>query len=780
MHCHAIHVLLLEDAPGDARLAREMGLDAPELSVHSVDSLAAAIAHLTSEHVDVVLLDLELSDSQGLDNLQSILKVAGSAPVVVLTGQDDETLGRSALSEGAQDYLVKGHLAGHDLTRAVRYIVECKRAEEHLAETTERLNLAQSSANVGLWDWDVVAGHIEWSPHMYSLFGLDPNGATASFESWSSALHPDDRDIAEQRIDLALRDQSALDSDYRIVLPDGQVRWVNAAGKGHYDSQGRPVRMMGVCADISARKHAEEALKEVEAAKSGLLERLNEAQQVAAIGSWEWNLLTDEVWWSDETYRIFGAEQQDYVPTFETNGEFIHPDDRATYGEAFEYALKTGEPLNLDLRIVAGDGQLKHCSANGEVRLDESGRPIRFIGTIMDITERKRAEAQRESLEEQLRASQKMEAIGGLAGGVAHDFNNMLSVILGYTGFALEGLQDGDPVKDSLLQVEKAGERAAMLTRQLLAFSSKQVLQPVALSLNQSVAGIEQILRRVLGEDIDLAMTLAPDLGLTLADPGQIEQVIMNLATNARDAMPAGGRLTIETSNVEDEGQHPTVDVLLEPGSYVQLSVTDTGCGMDEQTRMRIFEPFFTTKEKGKGTGLGLSTVYGIVRQCGGDIRVYSELGQGTTFKICLPRDLSSSPTTDIESSAAPMQLTGTETILVVEDEEALRMVAKRSLEEAGYRVLTASDGEEAMLVSAQHPGEIHLLLTDAVMPRMSGKMVAKNLLETRPELKVLCMSGYAEDVVAHQGVLEAGIYFLSKPFTSATLARKVRRVLEG
>ena len=393
--------------------------------------------------------------------------------------------------------------------------------------------------------------------------------------------------------------------------------------------------------------------------------------------------------------------------------------------------------------------------------------------------ERVEAEEARQRLEEQLHASQKMEAIGSLAGGVAHDFNNLLSVILGHMEFALEGVREGDPLRDDLLEVKKAGERATVLTRQLLAFSRKQILQPVALDLNQIAAGVEKMLRRILGEDIDLVQALAPDLGLTLADPGQIEQVLMNLVVNARDAMPEGGKLTIETSNVEVDEEYTTRHVAVKPGSYVQLAISDTGSGMDGQTRARIFEPFFTTKEKGKGTGLGLSTVYGIVKQSGGDVWVYSEVGKGTTFKVYLPRELSATAATAVKPSAVQRVSKGTETILVVEDEDALRRVALRTLESAGYKVLTAADGDEALMKSAQHAGDIHLLLTDVVMPRMSGRVLAQEVGKTRPTVKVVYMSGYTDNAIVHHGVLDAGTHFLAKPFTSAGLTKKIREVLD-
>lgn len=375
--------------------------------------------------------------------------------------------------------------------------------------------------------------------------------------------------------------------------------------------------------------------------------------------------------------------------------------------------------------------------------------------------------------------SQKMEAIGRLAGGVAHDFNNLLSVILNYTEFVLEDLREGDPMRDDLIEVQKAGDRATSLTRQLLAFSRKQILQPMPIDLNRTTAEMEKMLRRILGEDIDFVDVLAEDLGVVRADPGQIQQVLMNLVVNARDAMPTGGKLHIETCNVEIGADFAASHLAITPGSYIQLVVSDTGSGMDEQTKMRLFEPFFTTKKKGKGTGLGLSTVYGIVRQSGGDIRVRSELGRGTTFTIYLPRDLTA---TVAFNEAAPVtrDFSGTETILVVEDEEALREVARRSLAAAGYAVLTAASGHEALQISATHDGQIHLLLTDVVMPQMGGRVLAQELVKTRPAIEVIYMSGYTDDAIGNQGVLDADAHFLGKPLTGAHLSRKVRAVLDA
>ncbi len=433
-----------------------------------------------------------------------------------------------------------------------------------------------------------------------------------------------------------------------------------------------------------------------------------------------------------------------------------------------------------ELEQPCKDGSTVWTEVVASVMRDETGRAVGLQGVSRNITERKQADLERQRLQGQLLQSQKMESIGRLAGGVAHDFNNLLSVILSHVGFAIDDLPEDHPVRADLVEVRRAGERAAALTRQLLAFSRKQVLQPVPLSLNQVAAGVEKMLRRILGEDIELVQVLAPDLGLTLADPGQIEQVLLNLVVNARDAMAEGGRLTIETSNVELDRKHAAGHATVEPGSYVQLAVTDGGCGMDEETRARIFEPFFTTKEQSKGTGLGLSTVYGIVSQSGGTISVSSEPGKGTRFEIYLPRAPSTARVPAIGTSTPPARTTGTETILLVEDEEALRRVAVRALGAAGYTVLTAADGEEALAAAARHEGDIHLLLTDVIMPRMGGGVLARELAKTRPSLAVVYMSGYTDDAIAHLGTLEEGVGFLAKPFTSDELRRKVRGALDA
>jgi CheY-like chemotaxis protein len=371
-----------------------------------------------------------------------------------------------------------------------------------------------------------------------------------------------------------------------------------------------------------------------------------------------------------------------------------------------------------------------------------------------------------------------MEAVGHLAGGVAHDFNNLLMVIMGRADVVLRGLDAKHSMRPAIQEITRTAQRAADLTHQLLAFSRKQVLKPAVLDLNSVIANLTEMLRRLIGEDIDLVAVLDPVLGRAKADLGQIEQIVMNLAVNARDAMPHGGQLTLETANVELDAEYARMHVGVRPGSYVMLALSDTGVGMDSATQARIFEPFFTTKGPRKGTGLGLAMVYGIVKQSGGNIGVYSEPGQGTTFKIYLPKiddPVDGGPA----SSASPSPSYGKETVLVVEDEEGVRTLVRDILEQSGYLVLEASHGAQALETSERHPGPIHLFVTDVVMPEMSGRELVQRLAILRPASKVLFMSGYTANAVVHRGALESETEFLQKPFTAATLTRKVRDILD-
>jgi signal transduction histidine kinase/ActR/RegA family two-component response regulator len=449
---------------------------------------------------------------------------------------------------------------------------------------------------------------------------------------------------------------------------------------------------------------------------------------------------------------------------------------RALYG----YGSGEFEELSLSDIQNGSDSGIGHHRTKGGRAIDvelavheiEYGGRRAELAVIIDITGRRQ-------LEDQLRQAQKMEAVGMLAGGIAHDFNNLLTIINGYSQLILNALGPTDTHRHSVEQIMKAGERAAALTQQLLAFSRRQVLQPRVVDLNKLVGNASTMLQRLIGEDIELHLDLGTDLGRVNADPGQIEQVVMNLAVNARDAMPRGGVLIIETANIEFDEHYAAHHINVKAGSYVRLAVSDNGAGMDEATRARLFEPFFTTKHPGQGTGLGLSTVFGIVRQSGGSLEVYSEPGRGTTVKIYLPR-IDQPVAIEAESHKKRKVVRGTETILLAEDDEMVRTLVRETLERQGYRVLETSDPAQARRTADQHKGTVHLLITDVIMPKINGRELAQQLLKTWPDLKVLYMSGYTDNAVLASGILEKDVAFLQKPFTPAALAEKVRDILEG
>jgi PAS domain S-box-containing protein len=519
------------------------------------------------------------------------------------------------------------------------------------------------------------------------------------------------------------------------------------------------------------RRQVEQDLKQSEA-------QLARAQQIARMGSWEWDISQNQVTWSAETARLYGFTDNDLGSHLEHCLKRVHPDDVESVQESLALAMRTGQPFASDHRVLLPDGTERFVHGLGEVLCTENGEPIRIIGTVQDVTEARLATQALQRSEEQLRQSQKMEAMGRLAGGVAHDFNNLLTVINGYSSLALRQMEPSHLFYKSAEQIQQASDRAAALTSQLLAFSRKQVLQPRVLQLNSVVGGLEKMLRRLIGENIELATGFDPGLGHVKADPGQIEQVIINMAVNARDAMPHGGKLIIRAANVSLDQTTSFRNRSLPVGEYVMLAISDTGVGMTEEVRAHLFEPFFTTKGVGRGTGLGLATCYGIICQSDGDVRVYSEPNRGTTFKVYLPRvDAPATVATDDEDS--DVLPAGTESVLVVEDDASVRRLALEILGECGYRVQEARDGLEALQLIGATPA-FDLIITDVIMPRMSGRELFDRIKGTALQTRVLFMSGYTDDALAHHGVLSPGLWFIEKPFSPARLARKVREVLDA
>jgi PAS domain S-box-containing protein len=552
--------------------------------------------------------------------------------------------------------------------------------------------------------------------------------------------------------------------EFEIQGIKGTRRWLETHAVPLREGLGE-AKVLALTRDITARRSAEAALLESEARTQLLVRSSN-------IGLWDWNLLTNSVFFSAEWKSQLGYDDDELPSVFAEWESRLHPEDReATLAAVKQYLQGVDAAYEVEFRLCHKDGTWVWILARASMVRDAGGQPIRMMGCHIDITERKR-------LVSQFQQAQKMEAVGQLAGGVAHDFNNLLTIISGCSDILLEMLPSDEPMRESVKAISEASERAASLTRQLLAFSRRAVLEPKVLELNAIVDETAKMLRRLIGEDVLLTTVLEPTLSRVKVDPSQFEQVLMNLTVNARDAMPKGGKLTIETCNVELDDDHPAIRVGCKPGSYVQLTVSDTGGGMTPEVKGRIFEPFFTTKGAGKGTGLGLAMVFGAVKQNGGAIDVYSEPGYGTTFKILFPAVAGQVAAAEKRESRGAVG--GTETILLVEDEDGVRALAALVLQRKGYKVFAATDGRDALRVIDKIGVPIDLLMTDVVMPGMDGRELADVLRPRFPQMKVLFSSGYTDDAVVRHGVLNEEVSFLQKPYTPLSLASKVREVLDA
>ncbi len=644
---------------------------------------------------------------------------------------------------------------------------ERRRVEEALRESEKRYKLLLGSVTDYIYTVQVQDGRSVATVHgpgCAAVTGYAPEDYAADPDLWYRMVYEPDRHAVMQQAVAILAGEASSPLEHRILHRDGSVHWVRNTSVPHYDQQGHLAAYDGLVSDITARKQAEEELQGSEARFRTLTEDAPIAISMSRLG---------RVVYANPTYlRMFGFERAEELndrPTI----ELFAPQCR---DEVMERANRRAQGLPVPREYEAigrrADGsEFPMLVAVVTMQFSEGSALVAFI---TDLTGPKRVEEERRRLEEQLRQAQKLESIGRLAGGVAHDFNNLLTVINGYSQLLLRDLKAGDPLRDGIEEIHSAGERAAGLTRQLLAFSRKQVMSPRVLDLNRVVSEMQPMLARLLGEDVELCVELHAGAATICADRHQLEQVVMNLTVNARDSMPDGGELLIETAVVESgEGQarsHPDARV----GRYVMLAVSDTGVGMDEETKNRIFEPFFTTKGIGKGTGLGLSMVQGIVAQSGGYIEVHSEEGKGTTFKIYLPA--LAEVAADAEVREVVPAAGGKETVLVVEDQAEVRKYAVAVLKEYGYRVIPVENAGEALLRCEQEG--IDLVLTDVVMPHISGRELADRLKTLQPGIKVLFMSGYTDNIIGHHGVLEEGAEFIEKPFSPEELARKVRTAL--
>ena len=548
-----------------------------------------------------------------------------------------------------------------------------------------------------------------------------------------------------------------------IVTKTGEERLIEWSVTLQRDDDGCVVGTLSSGADLTERRLAVQALRTAE-------ERMRFALANANVGIWDIDYTTGVLEWSELLEAQYGLAPKSFDGRFESFIAVVHPDDRAALLATVGEAMKSGEDFTTLNRSLWPDGTTRFLSGAGRVMLGANGEPVRGIGISQDITDRR-------LLEEQFQQAQKMDAIGRLAGGVAHDFNNLLTVILGFCELLLLDLRQEDPHRQDIVEIHRAGVSAAGLTRQLLAFSRKQIIQPIVLDLNTVVEEMRSMVGRLIGEDVKIVLGLQASLGAVKADRAQVEQVIMNLSVNARDAMLKGGTLTIETADVDLDADYSKAHLAVPPGRYVMVTVSDTGTGMAPEVQARLFEPFFTTKEVGKGTGLGLATVHGIVARNGGTVQVYSELGMGTSFKVYFPLVSGVDAQTETPLAVLP-PLDRTNTVLLVEDAQGLRELAKRMLERHGYRVLVAANADEAIRLCSESE-TIDVLLTDVVMPGLSGPDLAKRLVDLRPSLKVIYMSGYTDDAIVQHGVLSPGIALLNKPFTSEALGRKIREALD-
>jgi PAS domain S-box-containing protein len=636
-------------------------------------------------------------------------------------------------------------------------ISEYRKAQS--AELARRNTLAMDSAINGMSIVDANGVHSYVNPAYARMMGYARPELMVG-KPWQAVSNPVDVEPVEKEIREALEEHGKWYGALTIHHADGTVMPMEMAITALPDGG-----VVCIGRDITQRLSAQRGRAEAEAKYRALIEHVSAISYIAELG-------LDGAWLyvSPQVETMLGFSPQEWLTNSQNWIRHVHPEDHGIVAVA-EEASNRGERFQAEYRVIRKDGSVIWVSDTAVVVSGSDSRRL-MEGIIVDITDRK-------LLEGQLQQARRMEAVGRLAGGIAHDFNNLLTIIKGYTELALSRAKVQPELRTDIERIEDAAERAAGLVRQLLAFSRRQVLQPKLLDLNSIVVGLDKLLRRLMDEDIEMVTLADRSVGTIKADPGQIEQVIMNLVVNARDAMPDGGRLTIETSNVELDNSYARDHASVKPGRYVMLVVSDTGIGMSADTVAHIFEPFYTTKESGRGTGLGLSTVYGIVKQSGGYIWVYSEPGKGSAFKVYLPRVDEAAESLPADKAPAASRK-GTETILLVEDDPAVRELTRMVLAAQGYFIIEAAGPDDAERIVENERAEIHLLLTDVIMPGISGRELAKRLTTRLPRLRVLYMSGYTYNVIAHGGNLEAGVAFLQKPFTPSALVERVREVLDA
>jgi two-component system, cell cycle sensor histidine kinase and response regulator CckA len=768
-----LRVLILEDNPRDAELSTlELTKAGFEVQADAVDTEEAFVTKLQSCVYDLILSDFRIPTWSGVEAFHLLKQSGKDIPFILVTGTLGEEAAVDLIKEGVADYILKDRLvrlplAVHRALQEKTTRDERERAIQSLRESEQQVRLLLDSTAEAIYGIDVQGNCTFCNAASVRLLGYD-NSRDLLGKQMHWLMHHTRADgtpypVEECQIYMAFREGKSSNADDEVLWRKDGTSFPAEYWSYPMLRDGQPIGSVVTFLDITERKRAEEALRRSEAR----VRRLVESNIVGiGIGTLSGKLLDG----NDAFLKLLGYSREEMLSGALRWDELTPPEYNDIDQRAVEQLRNTGIAPPWEKEFIRKDGR-RVAVLIGVVTLAAEQGDIEAVSIVIDISERKQ-------LEQQLRQAQKMEAIGQLAGGVAHDFNNLLSVIIGYSDILLDRAGQDAKMRSQCQEINKAGNRAASLTRQLLAFSRQQVLEPRVLNLNTVVVEIEKMLRRLIGEHIEFRTALDPTLGSVKADPGQIEQIIMNLAVNARDAMPEGGKLVIETNNVELDDAYALYHPPLSPGRYVLLAVTDTGIGMSDEIKAHIFEPFFTTKEIGKGTGLGLSTVYGVVKQSGGYIWVYSELGHGSVFKIYLPR-VDQSAQQSRPNELAPELSRGTETVMLVEDEESVRRLTRSLLEEGGYTVIEASNGAQALEIAGKYSGPIHLLLSDVVMPGMNGQVLAQKMIEVQPKMRVLYISGYTGSFSSHERLFDAGAILVQKPFSRATLLRKLREILD-
>jgi PAS domain S-box-containing protein len=769
-------VLYLEDNPRDVELVRDKLLQfAMPHELRVASDRAEYEAALAETRFDLIMSDYALPDYDGFAALALALEKQPDVPFILISGTLSEEQAVECLRRGATDYVIKQNLK-RLVPAVLRALSEAgERQKRRVAEAA-----LQESAQMIEGIIDSMPVRVFWKDRNLVYLGCNatfardagfaaPNGLIGKddfqlvWREQAEAYRADDRAVIESgRAKLCIEESQTTPTGDTITLLTSKLPLRN--------SHGEITGVLGMYMDITERKRAETAVENEQALSNAIIEGIpGTFYMLDENGKYvRWSAYQRDI--------IIGKPDAEVAQTLAV--DTIHPDDRALILSKIGNVLKNDVQEAVEGRVLLRGGPAFVWLLMTGRRIVLNGRPF-LVGIGIDITERKRAEEEKAKLEDQLHQAQKMESVGRLAGGVAHDFNNLLMGMMGYVQLCRDKIAPDHPIRAYLDEITHDAERSAQITRQLLAFARKQTIAPRVLDLNDAVAGMLKLLQRLIGEDVKLAWRPGVDLRPVKLDPAQVDQILANLCVNARDAIAGVGEIILATGRSVVDAEYCVNQPEAIPGAYVFLAVSDNGCGMDKETLAQVFEPFFTTKGLGKGTGLGLATVYGIVKQNNGFIYAYSEPGKGTTFKIYLPEIAAETVAATVTSKAEAPRGRG-ETILLVEDEKSLRVTCGLFLNALNYKVLTAETPGEALKMVAGHPGEIHVLLTDVVMPGMDGRQLAKRIIAVKPGVEVLFMSGYTADVIAQRGVLDEGVQFLSKPFTRDDLARKVREMLDG